>query len=105
MSGGDNEFVVEMISDYLSNEPKNFSFLMEALKNKNFADIAYHAHKLRSAAQIMGANELLENLECIENLALQNKCVEDEIGFKIEQINSKILTELSEELQVINPRI
>lgn len=98
LAGGDVVFLVEVINDYLTKEPENFTALSAAVGAESYPNIQYYAHKLRSAVQMVGAKELLSHLEKIELLAAAKDAEALTIFKDIPRINEQVLLELRQEL-------
>ncbi len=98
MSGGDKDFMVEVIEEYMEREPANFQLLVDAIDALSYPNMRYYAHKLRSAVQMVGAKELLQKLEQVELLAAEKDEKSLLIFKSIPDLNSKVLLELKQEL-------
>ncbi|MFN3445108.1 MAG: Hpt domain-containing protein [Bacteroidia bacterium] len=104
MSGGDKQFVIEMIIDCKDKLPAYIKELTNAMENANIDDVRFFSHKLHSSFHIVGAIELATLTGVIEQMA---KAGEDSLKIE-EQVNkvlpiySQVVLELDEELKSLN---
>src|ERR1041384_2200478 len=72
LAKGNKAFIKEMISIFLSDNPRELTAIETAISTKNFEEIKQTAHKLKSTLPVIGLDRLIgkEILE-IESLALQ----------------------------------
>jgi signal transduction histidine kinase/DNA-binding NarL/FixJ family response regulator len=75
ISGGDEQFIKQMLIAFLESTEKGLNEIREASKSGNSAVIADHAHKLIPPCRHIGASELTDTLRKIEE-CIQKK--EDE---------------------------
>jgi PAS domain S-box-containing protein len=69
----DNEYLCDILSIFLNNTPIELKYLHEACVAREF-DVAYKiAHKLKSSAGLLKANELLDILVIIEEYSKEKK--------------------------------
>jgi len=54
ISGGDKEFIAEMIETFLEETPKDIAELEKLLATENWAGIGLVAHKLKSSIKMFG---------------------------------------------------
>ena len=98
IAGGDNDFFADVIREYLKKVPSDLQKLVDSLTEMNYANMCFYAHKLRSAAQMVGAEELHQKLEQFEHFAADRND-ELKLVFKdIEYLNKNVLLELTQEL-------
>ncbi|MEO8861291.1 MAG: PAS domain S-box protein [Ginsengibacter sp.] len=101
----DNEYLCEILSIFLNNTPVELNDLKKAASRHQSEDVYKIAHKLKSSAGLLKANELLSILVKIEACASENKNIElpelvrqAEATFrKIESPLQKHLINISEE--------
>ena len=66
MSGGDTEFMIEVIEMFQASAPGSVQKVMVDLKNGNFQQLRASVHKLKPSVQMLGHTELYELAACIE---------------------------------------
>ncbi len=69
ISGGDADFMIEMIDIFLDQTPKYFAHLSEALADKNWPLVAETAHKIKPTLAFMGADAESAEMQFIEKSA------------------------------------
>jgi two-component system, sensor histidine kinase and response regulator len=69
MSGGDDEFVRDIISTFLENAQKLVDSLTTAASENNVEKAIYAAHTLKGSSRSVGANLLGDLCEELEKLA------------------------------------
>jgi HPt (histidine-containing phosphotransfer) domain-containing protein len=67
MSGGDNEFLVQMLEIYFAAIPKEITALQEAVRNDDSNAVVFSAHKLKGSFNFIGNKQLTKMLEKIEH--------------------------------------
>ncbi len=104
MSGGDKQFVIEMIIDCKDKLPAYIKELTNAMDNGSKEDVRFFSHKLHSSFHIVGAIELATLTGVIEQMAKMgedsNK-IEVEVN-KVLPIYNQVVLELDEELKTLN---
>ncbi len=104
MSGGDKQFVIEMITDCKEKLPAYINELTNAMDKKNIDDVRFFSHKLHSSFHIVGALELATLSGVIEQMAKTHQST-DKIVIEVDKITpiySQVVTELNEELKRLN---
>lgn len=66
MSGGDTEFMIEVIEMFQDAAPGSLQSIMVDLKNANFPQLRASVHKLKPSAQMLGHTELHQLAATIE---------------------------------------
>ncbi len=66
LSGGDTEFIVDIVQMFINDAPDVLHQSQTYLKNNDFELLKITVHKLKSSVQIMGNNELAELIQTIE---------------------------------------
>ena len=74
----DNEYMVEMLTIYLTETPEELKEIREALTAGKTEIISKKAHKLKNSAGVLQANNLIHLLTEIETIAKSGK-VNDEL--------------------------
>lgn len=72
-SKGNQDRVKRYISMYLEQAPDILSRMSSALEDKDYSDMAIHAHSLKPQTDFMGIAILKEKLIAIENAVKENK--------------------------------
>jgi len=98
MCGGVPEIVKEMIKMFIDQLPETTVKLKNALNNKNWDEVREIAHKAKSSVNIMGLNELSEEMAKLEKLAKNYE--QTETYAEIVSHFETVLTEALEELNL-----
>lgn len=98
-SDGDEKFISDLISTFITQTDTEIVRLKEALKHSDFEKIAKICHKLRSSMGFMGvAAELIGKLKYIEKLGAENpgatKIQTEEVIETCGNINQELKEEL-----------
>ncbi|MBF9254526.1 CHASE3 domain-containing protein [Pontibacter sp. 172403-2] len=96
MSGGDSNFVKEMIILFLKQAPRELEKMKQAAMINNLPEVKEIAHKLKSSVSLIGAESMLTRLKQIEELVKQNPEVDHvlQLNQELTDINSKVMVEL-----------
>ena len=73
----DNEYMVEMLTIYLTETPVELKEIREALTTGKTEIISKKAHKLKNSAGVLQANNLIQMLTEIEAIAKSGKVNEE----------------------------
>ena len=73
----DNEYMVEMLTIYLTETPGELKEIREALTTGRTEIISKKAHKLKNSAGVLQANNLIQMLTEIEAIAKSGKVNEE----------------------------
>lgn len=76
--GDDPEMLKEFLTDIINQMEETDHLLKQHIKDKNIGGLARTAHKLKSSLKVIGANELHEKLNQLEQVA-DETVVPDEI--------------------------
>lgn len=76
MSGGDDQFIEEMIGLFREQIDEYKVQMPELLKNRQYSDLSKLAHKAKSSVAVMGMNEVADLLKELEILANEEKEVD-----------------------------
>jgi len=87
---GDNEYLKDILSSYVTEMPIYTNELLNAQKEKNYHAIGAQAHKMRSPAALLGAKKMVELLSEIEKNCKENKV--DNIFENIDKV-AKLVTD------------
>ena len=69
--GGDSEVVLDLIEAFESDTTSRFERLRDAMTQRDAARVKAEGHSLRGSARQMGADELAELWQGVENATLQ----------------------------------
>ena len=76
MSGGDDNFIQEMIELFREQIEEYKQFMPELLRNKDYDGLSKMAHKAKSSVAVMGMNQVADQLKELEILAQEEKEVD-----------------------------
>ena len=76
MSGGDSNFIQEMIGLFREQIEEYKLQMPELLRKKDYDNLSKMAHKAKSSVAVMGMNEMAELLKELEILTLEEKEVD-----------------------------
>jgi len=76
----DNEYMIEMLTIYLTETPGELKEIREALTSGKTEIISKKAHKLKNSAGVLQANNLIQLLAEIEAIAKSGKINEELIA-------------------------
>ncbi|WP_340199263.1 Hpt domain-containing protein [Ascidiimonas sp. W6] len=76
LSGGDEEFILSVISVFLEETPQDLSNLKNAVENENFEDIYQHAHKMKPNVDLLGMEDTRIKVLAIETQGKGDKDME-----------------------------
>ena len=99
LSNGNNSFVQEMISIFLSEVTSEVERLENSIKEANFDHIMQASHRLRSSIPFVGIDKLLhQEIHSIEQMAVENKGLDSisELFVKVKKVCFKAMSELKE---------
>ena len=104
MSGGDNQFIIEMITDCKDKLPSYIKELTNAMDKVNIDDVRFFSHKLHSSFHIVGSIELTSLTSLIEQMAKAQEST-NRIALEVSKvlpIFNQVVLELDEELTSLN---
>jgi HPt (histidine-containing phosphotransfer) domain-containing protein len=76
LARGNQEFIQEMISIFLEQNPEDTKALQDAAKSANYQQLRSIAHRMKTSVGFMGMKSLLSPLSEIELLAEKNESIE-----------------------------
>ncbi|WP_335966345.1 Hpt domain-containing protein [Galbibacter sp. PAP.153] len=76
LSGGDKEFNTSVIQTFISETPDDIENLKKAIANKEFDHIYQFAHKIKPNADLLGIDQVRENMLAIEGHARGDKNID-----------------------------
>ena len=76
MSGGDDQFIEEMIGLFREQIEEYKIQMPELLRNRQYNNLSKLAHKAKSSVAVMGMNDMADLLKELEILAHEEKEVE-----------------------------
>ncbi|MCB0737063.1 MAG: Hpt domain-containing protein [Bacteroidetes bacterium] len=98
ISGGDKEFIDEMINTFLEETPKDLAAIKEHSDSSNWTEVGKTAHKLKSSIKMFGLGNLKDEVLDIEMSGKNNQNV-DLLAGKVETFIAKC-HEAMEELKL-----
>lgn len=100
LSNGDEAFYTDMLQTFLQTTTTGISEMEKLLKEKNYAMIAEHAHKISSPCKHLGANLLYNLLKEIEENCRNNTNLDD-----VSDLIEKVATEYKTIKELINKEL
>jgi signal transduction histidine kinase/CheY-like chemotaxis protein/HPt (histidine-containing phosphotransfer) domain-containing protein len=91
LSNGDKAFYTDMLQTFLQTTTTGIREMEKLLKEKNYAMVAEHAHKISAPCKHLGADFLYEHLKTIEDNCRNNKSL-DEVDALITNVKSEFKT-------------
>lgn len=101
LSGGNPDFIVEMINVFLNDTPPELSLMLQALEEKDWPRVKGIVHKIKPSIAFMGIKKLEATIFDTEQFASQNKNLEQvpDLVREIDKICNKAFEELREKLK------
>lgn len=97
ISGGDEDFVKDMLMTFITNVPEELAKLKNLLAEKNWQKVGENAHKFASSLLLLKLEHLKDIATQIEEYGLENKNI-DQIPILLTSLESGCF-ELIEELK------
>lgn len=88
--GSDPAFIRQVLQIFIRNAPKDMGALSESVRQENFEQIGFHAHKLKSAAGAIGYNQAYEDFKILEAMAKERRPL-DEIKVMVDRMNDECM--------------
>lgn len=106
MADGEDDFIVSIISVYLTSIPESMAKLREASATKNTDDIIFYVHKLKGSFNFIGCTELTDIFLKIEDDCAVGKCNEDmqKLIATVDDLTDKVTLELKDVLARIEAK-
>jgi CheY-like chemotaxis protein len=104
ISGGSNEFVVEMIELFLSRTQDALDALAEELKKENWKEVRQIAHRIKPTFRYVGSNPIQQELAKVEQLTLRKPDEPEEVRTmiaNIQELSRKVFIQLESELATL----
>lgn len=76
ISGGDDEFILDMIQTFVTASPGEISALKEFALNKEWTLMGEHAHKFAPSLEFLGLSSLKPVINQIEDFSFNRKNLE-----------------------------
>ncbi len=107
LSRGDNNFILEMISVFLTQTPEAINSLKTHLNNKDWKGVRGVAHKMKPSMTFMGMNELESVIASIEDYAAKETSLELIPGLvqTLENVCNEALKELEAEKKILSETV
>jgi CheY-like chemotaxis protein len=87
-TGGDNEFIMELLGMAMRTLPSDLENLRIAVEEHNMPDIKYWSHKMRSSSALTGVHDLTTVLKTIESISSNDRSDGQEIPGLFAQVES-----------------
>lgn len=103
ISGGDTDFVKEMLELFLNTTTKEISQFDQLVAESNWVAVGNLAHKLKAPIQMLGATELfglVRNLEFLGKENIDTDKIADTI-VKIKKLVTILANEITEKLKTM----
>jgi len=100
ISGGDDQFVKQMLVSFINTTQKGLADMQEAVNSNQNESVAHLAHKLLSPCRHIGASDLYNLLNSIENEIRNNTITES-----LETLTGKSLREFETIRELLNEHI
>lgn len=96
ISGGEKEFINEMVQLFLDNTPKSVREMKEAMKNNDPVKLGEIAHKMKPSAIYMGNEELAGLLRDLQELKNTKKITGEDSGKlqRVDELSNMVMEEL-----------
>ena len=85
-TGDDPDLIKEAVQRFLKNSPVLLNQLNEGFEEEDWNKVSFSAHTLYSATQIMGIQEIKDELKEVENIARENPDA-DTLKENVDKIN------------------
>lgn len=102
ISGGDSNFIKEMLELYVNTTAVEAQLYHELLNQKNYEGISHLAHKMKAPIQMLGANELFNLIRSLEKYGKEGNNIDQmpgiisevqkQVDLSIEEIKELLLT-------------
>lgn len=77
ISGGDKNFIREMLELYVQSTAPEADNFQALLSNANYEAIGHLAHKIKAPVQMLGADELFQQLRALEKCGKEGSNLEE----------------------------
>jgi len=96
MANGEDDFILQVIELFLAAMPDNTCMLTETVAGDNYPEIIFYTHKIRGSLNFIGAPQLIDILDKIDELCeAQTGLPEIRIlATEVLAISTEIITEL-----------
>ena len=104
VADGNQEFIKEMIDIFLEDMPKFMQEIVECTEDENFDCVQRLAHKSKSMAGYIMAEDLQEKFKTLESMASADDIVTEEVEKLVSQLDnqtSSIVAKLKEHFNTI----
>lgn len=102
ISGGDKDFILDMIQTFVSNAPDELNDLKNIAKNSEWSRLGESAHKFAPGLQFLGLTSLRPVINQIEEFAFEQKKLEfiPELIAKLESQCLQVIDELKKDFNI-----
>ena len=104
IAGGEEEFVIEIIHNFLDTSVTRLDKLLADLKSNRSEDLHFDSHKLKGTFRFIGATGLGNIMEDLEKKSAQGMEIEnvDKVISEVRERYVTVVGELKEILQTLN---
>jgi len=101
---GDNEMVLDkMIDIFLENSPIILSKIVDGLEQKDYDQVSFHAHKLKSSIDSFSIFQLTDEIRLIEKYAKEKSSLEDlpALVSKLKSVLESVMNEIKHDFKKV----
>jgi HPt (histidine-containing phosphotransfer) domain-containing protein len=69
ISGGDKDFIADMLNDFVNNSPVSLSEIEKAVEDQNWSEVYAVVHRFIPTFEFVGAEEIRSRLRIVETNA------------------------------------
>ena len=95
ISGGDEEFIKEMIETFLEETPKDLEDIKTHLASENWSELGKTAHKMKSSIKMFGYGSVKDQAFYIEQCGKKNENI-DTLPSKTQEFISSLESVIAE---------
>ena len=89
--GDDPAFLRQVLQIFIRNTPQDMSTLIESVNKGSHEQVAFHAHKLKSAAGAIGYKQAYEDFKELEAMS-KELCPMKDIKEKVEKLSAECMS-------------
>ena len=106
LSRGNTVFIIEIVSSFLEQNPKDIKELETAISQIDYASIKMISHKMKTSVGFIGLEQLLPDLNYIEDLAIKKENIKElQLAFdKVKIICDLAMYELKEIIEELTSK-
>lgn len=89
MSGGDNEFVIEILEIFISDAPLTLDSIKKGIEESDFASVKTSVHKLKSSIKVLGEEQLAILAQQLEDES-ESKNKSEDFNLRIAKLEKSV---------------